>query len=70
MKQSNLSSSLAEADQSVKDFIASLYETFSAQLKQQNEPLIKIEYFGAVMEVKLLSFDGVYGVQEGKRDAG
>ncbi|SIO96084.1 hypothetical protein [Vibrio spartinae] len=60
MKQSNLSSSLAEADQSVKDFMASLYETFSSQIKQENEPSVRLEFFGGVLEVRLLSFDGVY----------
>ncbi|ASA57633.1 hypothetical protein [Vibrio gazogenes] len=60
MKQDKSSHTLVDADQSVRDFIASLYETFSAQLKQQDDPRVKIEYFGAVIEVRLLSFDGVY----------
>ncbi|MDW6004800.1 hypothetical protein [Vibrio mangrovi] len=68
MKQDNLSHSLTEADQSVKDFIASLYETFSFQLKQKDEPLVQLEYFGAVMEVRLLSFDGVYKSQVKKAE--
>ena len=59
MKNNNLSGSLADADQSVKDFFASLYEMFSSQLKQDDEPLVELEYFGAVMEVRLLSFGGV-----------
>ncbi|MEI8633019.1 hypothetical protein P4S72_15465 [Vibrio sp. PP-XX7] len=68
MKQSELPHYLDEADQSVKNFIASLLEIFSSQLKQEDDPLIAFEYFGAVIEVRLLSFDGVYDVREEKRE--
>ncbi len=60
MKQDKSSHSLLDADQPVREFIASLYETFSAQLKQQDDPRVKIEYFGGVIEVQLVSFDGIY----------
>jgi hypothetical protein len=60
MKNNNLSDYLTEADQSVKDFIASLLETFSDQLKQEDDPRVYFEYFGAVMEVRLISFGTVY----------
>lgn len=54
MKQNNLSSALADADQPVKDFISSIYEALDSQLKQQDDPRIKLEYCGAVMEFRLL----------------
>lgn len=60
MNKKNLSLYLDEADQSVKNFIASLLETFSAQIKQEDDPRVQLEYFGALMEVRLLSFEGVY----------
>lgn len=60
MKQDKLSSTLVDSEQPVREFIASLYEIFSTQLKQQDDPRVKIEYFGAVIEVQLVYFDGVY----------
>lgn len=68
MKQDHLSHYLDEVDQSVKNFIASLLETFSSQLKEKDTPLVKLEYFSAVMEVRLLSFDGVYETKEMERE--
>ncbi|KUI96988.1 hypothetical protein [Vibrio sp. MEBiC08052] len=60
MNHDHFKTNLIDSDQSVKNFMASLYETFSAQLKQQDDPRVKIEYFGGVIEVQLVSFDGVY----------
>ncbi|SJN53643.1 hypothetical protein VR7878_00422 [Vibrio ruber DSM 16370] len=67
MNHDHLNTNLIDSDQSVKNFMASLYETFSVQLKQQDEPRVKIEYFGAVIEVQLVSFDGVYKRQKTKK---
>lgn len=60
MKQDNLSHYLDDADQSVKNFIASLLDAFSNQIKKEDAPLVQLEYFGARMEVRLLAFEGVY----------
>jgi hypothetical protein len=47
---------LAQADQSVKNFMADLLEGLNSQLKQHDEPCIYMEYFGAVMEIRLVAF--------------
>ncbi|CAM3521318.1 hypothetical protein VA7868_00882 [Vibrio aerogenes CECT 7868] len=56
MNQNQLTTNLAEADQSVKNFIADLLVELNNQLKQQSEPCIHVEYFGVLMEIKLLAF--------------
>lgn len=64
MEQDDLSHYLGEADQSVKNFIAFLLEMFSEQIKNNDDPRVQLEYFGALMEIKLLSFAGIYEQKE------
>ena len=61
-----LSDYLVEADQSVKNFLASLLEKFSDQIKREDDPFIQFEYFSAVIAVRLLSFEGNNIVQNEK----
>lgn len=60
MRQDDLLHYLNGADQSVKNFMAFVLEMFSEQIKNSNDPGVTLEYFGAQMEIKLLSFEGVY----------
>ncbi|RQW62595.1 hypothetical protein [Vibrio viridaestus] len=50
---------IENAEQSVRDLIADLLETFSEQIQQGDAPKIHIEYFGATFEVNLLEFKGI-----------
>ncbi|MEI8632878.1 hypothetical protein P4S72_14625 [Vibrio sp. PP-XX7] len=52
----NLSMNLALADQSLKNFMADLLEVLSNKIKIEDEPCVRLEYFGAVMEIRLVSF--------------
>jgi hypothetical protein len=60
MKNEDLEQYLSQADQSVKDFMAEVLETLGKKISEEEEPLISLQYFGAKLEIKLLSFDGVY----------
>ncbi|KYN23830.1 hypothetical protein AUQ44_18355 [Vibrio cidicii] len=60
MKNEELEQYLSQADQSVKDFMAEVLETLGKKISEEEEPLISLQYFGAKLEIKLLSFDGVY----------
>jgi hypothetical protein len=64
MKKDDLTDYLAEVDQSVKNFIATILEEFDFQIKQNSDPLVQMEYFGATMEIRLLSFGEVYGPRQ------
>ncbi|WP_261887457.1 hypothetical protein [Vibrio aerogenes] len=56
MSQNHLMTNLSQADQSVKNFIADLLEELNTLSKSKTEPCIHMEYFGAVMEIRLLAF--------------
>ena len=58
MNNHRLEQYLAEADQSVKDFMAEVLETLGKQMLDGQEPRIMLHYFGAQFEVRLVSFDG------------
>ncbi|MEH0715878.1 hypothetical protein H4F42_26195 [Vibrio owensii] len=58
MKNHPLEQYLAEADQPVKDFMAEVFESLGRQILDMQEPLITLYYFGALLEVRLVSFDG------------
>ncbi|WP_070963873.1 hypothetical protein [Vibrio sonorensis] len=60
MTQQKIEQYLARADQPVKDFMAEILEALAKKLSGKEEPIIKVRYFGARLEIKLLSFDGVY----------
>lgn len=60
MKSDKLEKYLLEAEQPVKNFMAELIEALGQQISEEEEPLINLQYFGAKIEIKLLSFEGVY----------
>ncbi|SHE65888.1 hypothetical protein SAMN02745781_00666 [Vibrio gazogenes DSM 21264] len=43
--------------------MADLFETFDAQLKDSQDPRVELEFFGGTIEIRLLSFEGVYKPQ-------
>ncbi|MCG9576735.1 hypothetical protein L1D14_10840 [Vibrio tubiashii] len=51
---------LADADQPVKDFMAELLETLGKQVSENQDPKLDLSYFGAKLEIKLVSFEGSY----------
>ncbi|EJL6398622.1 hypothetical protein NMR73_001572, partial [Vibrio navarrensis] len=55
MKNEDLEQYLSQADQSVKDFMAEVLETLGKKISEEEEPLISLQYFGAKLEIKLLS---------------
>ncbi|RTZ16942.1 hypothetical protein EJ063_08335 [Vibrio aquaticus] len=58
MKNHTLEQHLAEADQPVKDFMADLLEALGKKVSDEQEPRLALRYFGAQLEIKLVSFDG------------
>ncbi|EDP58799.1 hypothetical protein [Vibrio sp. AND4] len=58
MNNNLLEQYLAVADQPVKDFMAEVLESLGKQKSEMQEPLITLHYFGALLEVRLVSFDG------------
>lgn len=58
MKNHNLEQHLAYAEQPVKDFMADLLETLGKKASQNKDPKLALSYFGAQLEIKLVSFDG------------
>ncbi|USP15587.1 hypothetical protein [Vibrio gazogenes] len=51
------------SEQAVRNFMADLFETFDAQLKDSQDPRVELEFFGGTIEIRLLSFEGVYKPQ-------
>ena len=58
MKNHVLEQRLAEADQPVKDFMADVLEALGSKASVSQEPRLSLRYFGAQLEIKLVSFDG------------
>ncbi|MDW6004682.1 hypothetical protein [Vibrio mangrovi] len=54
---------LEYSDQAIRNFMADLFETFDSQLKESQEPRVELEFFGGTVEIRLLSFEGVYKPQ-------
>ncbi|MDC0612749.1 hypothetical protein OAP63_18625 [Vibrio sp.] len=56
-----MNDNLLENDsQPVRNFIADLLEQFNDKIEVSDEPTVQLEYFGAKLEIKLISFDGIY----------
>ncbi|MDW6094848.1 hypothetical protein [Vibrio rhizosphaerae] len=51
------------SEQAVRNFMADLFETFDSQLKKSQDPRVELEFFGGTIEIRLLSFEGVYKPQ-------
>ncbi|WP_059122410.1 hypothetical protein [Vibrio sp. MEBiC08052] len=51
------------SEQAVRNFMADLFETFDSQLKESQDPRVELEFFGGTIEIRLLSFEGVYKPQ-------
>ncbi|WP_425665788.1 hypothetical protein ACPUEJ_08120 [Vibrio tubiashii] len=60
MKNHNLEEHLADAEQPVKDFMAELLETLGKKVSENKDPKLALSYFGAQLEIKLVSFEGSY----------
>ncbi|CAG9000454.1 MAG: hypothetical protein CENE_02449 [Candidatus Celerinatantimonas neptuna] len=56
MNNNDLSTYLAEADQSVRDFLTVLFEKLNMQRKLHHDPIVRLEYFSLIMEIRLLSY--------------
>ncbi|MCU8567485.1 hypothetical protein M2G47_02125 [Vibrio vulnificus] len=63
MKNEELEQYLSQAEQPVKDFMAEVLETLGKKITKEEEPLINLQYFGANIEIKLTSFEGVYELE-------
>jgi|GEM_PF-1584931 len=59
MNNNRLEQHLADADQPVKDFMAELLETLGKKMSANKDPKLALSYFGAQLEIKLVSFDGM-----------
>ncbi|KLN64548.1 hypothetical protein [Vibrio sp. VPAP30] len=59
MNNNRLEQHLADADQPVKDFMAELLETLGKKVSANKDPKLALSYFGAQLEIKLVSFDGM-----------
>lgn len=57
MKNHTLEQYLADADQPVKNFMAELLEALGKKVSDEQDPRLTFSYFGAHLEIKLVSFD-------------
>jgi len=64
MNNHTLEQHLADAEQPVKDFMAELLETLGKKVTENQDPKLALRYFGAQLEIKLVSFDGSYDQQQ------
>ncbi|MEF1253996.1 hypothetical protein [Vibrio sp. M260112] len=60
MNNHTLEQHLADAEQPVKDFMAELLEALGNKVTDNQDPKLALRYFGAQLEIKLVSFDGGY----------
>lgn len=60
MNNHTLEQHLADAEQPVKDFMAELLEALGKKVTENQDPKLAVRYFGAQLEIKLVSFDGGY----------
>ncbi|MGD8118933.1 MULTISPECIES: hypothetical protein [unclassified Vibrio] len=60
MHNHTLEQHLADAEQPVKDFMAELLEALGKKVTDNQDPKLALRYFGAKLEIKLVSFDGGY----------
>ncbi|MDC0612451.1 hypothetical protein OAP63_17105 [Vibrio sp.] len=51
-------------EKAVRELLADLLEKFNKQIQEGKSPKTRIQYFGATLEVKLLSFEGVGNFQK------
>lgn len=58
MKNQILEQHLAEADQPMKNFMADLLEILGKKACSAQEPELVLRYFGAVLSIRLESFEG------------
>ncbi|WP_047044433.1 hypothetical protein [Vibrio mexicanus] len=58
MNNNTLQQQLAEAEQPVKNFMADLLEILGKKASNAQDPQLALSYFGAQLEIRLVSFDG------------
>ncbi len=58
MNNNTLQQQLAEAEQPVKNFMADLLEILGKKASNSQDPQLALSYFGAQLEIRLVSFDG------------